>query len=239
MPGRTLKDQDGMETKLRAERRDGVGKGAARKLRAAGRVPAVLYGQGKDSIPISIDARELLRMFHQAASANVLVDLQVDGETHLTIALEVQRDHIRGRFMHVDFLTVRRDEKITVNVQVVEVGDAPGIKAGGVIEHHLREVHVESLPQDVPENLEADISKLEIGDMLHVSDLAAPKGVTILTNLEEAVLSVITPAALRVEAELALPGEEAPVPEEEAAPAAEGEEAGAPAEAQAEEGGEG
>jgi large subunit ribosomal protein L25 len=97
-----------------------------------------------------------------------------------------------------------------------------------VVEHHLREVHVECFPQDVPEHLEADISSLEIGDMLHVSDLKPPTGVTILTNPEEAVLSVITPAALRVEAELTLPGEEAPeapaeaAPEGEEAPAAEG-----------------
>jgi large subunit ribosomal protein L25 len=112
-----------------------------------------------------------------------------------------------------------------------------------VVEHHLREVHLECFPQDVPEHLEADISSLEIGDMLHVSDLKAPKGVTILNPADEAVLSVITPAALRVEAELTLPGEEAPeAPAEEVAEGVEapaGEEGapeGAPA---AEEGGEG
>jgi large subunit ribosomal protein L25 len=231
------------ETTLTAERREDTGKGVARKLRAAGRVPAVLYGHGQDSLALSVDARELVHLFHQAASANVLVDLKVDGETHLTIPREVQRDHIHNRFIHVDFLIVRRDETITVNVQIVEVGDAPGIKAGGVVEHHLREVHLECFPQDVPEHLEADISSLEIGDMLHVSDLKAPKGVTILNPADEAVLSVITPAALRVEAELTLPGEEAPeAPAEEVAEGVEapaGEEGapeGAPA---AEEGGEG
>jgi large subunit ribosomal protein L25 len=231
------------ETKLTAERREGTGKGVARKLRAAGRVPAVLYGHGQEAVPLSVDARELVHLFHRAASANVLVDLMLEGKTHLTIPREVQRDHIHSRFIHVDFLSVRRDETITVNVEIIEVGEAPGIKAGGVVEHHLREVHVECFPQDVPEHLEADISSLEIGDMIHVSDLKAPEGVTILTNPEEAVLSVITPAALRVEAELLLPGEEAPeVPAEEAAEGEEleaGEEGapeGAPA---AEEGGEG
>jgi large subunit ribosomal protein L25 len=224
-----------METKLLAERREGTGKGVARKLRAAGRVPAVLYGQNQEAVAISVDARELVHLFHQAASANVLLDLVLDGQEHLTIPREVQRDHIRSRFVHVDFLVVRRDETIAVNVEVVEVGDAPGVKAGGVIEHHLRELHVECFPQDVPEHIEADISALEIGDMLHVRDLVLPKGVTALTNPDDAVLSVITPAALRVEAELLLPGEEAPPEEEVEAPAeeeAEGEEAPA-----AEEGG--
>lgn len=214
-----------MEAKLVAERREGTGKGVARKLRAAGRVPAVLYGHGQESVSISVDARELVHLFHQAASANVLLDLVLDRKEHLTIPREVQRDHIRGRYVHVDFLVVRRDEKIAVNVEVVEVGEAPGVKAGGVVEHHLRELHVECFPQDVPEHIEADISQLEIGDMLHVRDLVLPQGVTVLTNPEDAVLSVITPAALRVEAELLLPGEEPPPEpeEEEEAPAAEGE----------------
>jgi large subunit ribosomal protein L25 len=223
-----------METKLLAERREGTGKGVARKLRAAGRVPAVLYGQNQEAVAISVDARELVHLFHRAASANVLLDLVLDGKEHLTIPREVQRDHIRSRFVHVDFLVVRRDETIAVNVEVVEVGDAPGVKAGGVIEHHLRELHVECFPQDVPEQIEADISALEIGDMLHVRDLVLPKGVTVLTNPDDAVLSVITPAALRVEAELLLPGEEAPPEEEVEAPAEEAEGEEAPA---AEEGG--
>lgn len=231
------------EVKLQAERREDAGTGVARKLRAAGRVPAVLYGHGQDTVPLSVDARELQHLFHKAASANVLVDLMVEGTAHLSIAREVQRDHIHSRVLHVDFLAVRRDETITVDVDVVEVGEAAGVKAGGVVEHHLRQVHVEAFPQDVPEHIEVDISPLEIGDMIHVSDLVPPTGVTILTNPEDAVLSVITPAALRVEAELGLPGEEAPeAPAEEAAEEGEappeGEERpeGEPA---AEEGGEG
>jgi large subunit ribosomal protein L25 len=228
-----------METKLVAERREGTGKGVARKLRAAGRVPAVLYGHDQEAVAISVDARELVHLFHQAASANVLLDLVLDGKEHLTIPREVQRDHIHSRFVHVDFLVVRRDETIAVNVEVVEVGEAPGVKAGGVIEHHLRELHVECFPQDVPEHIVADISALEIGDMLHVRDLVPPKGVTVLSNPYDAVLSVITPAALRVEAELLLPGEEAP-PEEEVEEPVEGEEAeGEEAPAAEEGGGEG
>ena len=142
------------------------------------------------------------------------------------------------RLIHVDFLAVSRTEKIAVDVPVHEVGDAIGVKEGGVVEHHLRDLHIESLPQDVPEHIEVDITDLNIGDMIHVRDVVVPEGVTILTNPDDAVLSVITPAALRVEAELGLPGEEVPEAVEE--PLAEGEEA--PAEGEeapaAEEGGE-
>lgn len=229
-----------METKLVAERRDDGGKGVARKLRAAGRVPAVLYGHDTDAVALSVDAHEMFRALHSSAGSNVLLDLMVDGKPHLAMPREIQRDHIHGKLIHVDFLAVSRTETITVDVEIIEVGDAPGVKEGGVVEHHLRQVNVECLPQDVPEHIEADISGLSLGDMIHVRDLVPPKGVTILTNPEDAVLSVITPAALRTEAELLLPGEEAPEvpvePEEgEAAAAAEGE----AAPAAAEEGGEG
>jgi large subunit ribosomal protein L25 len=205
------------ETKLAAEIRDQTGKGPARRFRAAGRVPGVLYGHGVDPIPLTVSAQDLLHLFHNAGGTNVLVDLQIDGAPHLAIPREVQRDHIHSRFVHIDFLAVRRDEKITLSVEIHEKGEAPGIKAGGVVEHHLRELDVECLPNDVPEEgIVADISSLELGDMLHVRDLVAPSGVTILTDPAAAVISIITPAALRVEADLTLPGEEAPAPEPEA-----------------------
>jgi large subunit ribosomal protein L25 len=154
---------------------------------------------------------------------------------------EIQRNHIKGTIVHVDFLAVSRTETIQVNVEVVDVGEAPGVKQGGVVDHHLREVLVECFPQDVPEQIEADISGLDLGDTLHVGDLPAPAGVTILTSPEETVLAVIVPAVLRTEADLTIAGEEAaPAPEAGEAPAAETpEEApeGEPA-APAEEGGE-
>jgi large subunit ribosomal protein L25 len=240
-----------MEAKLSAERRSDTGKGVARKLRADGKVPAVLYGQGLDTTPLVVDARELLHLLHSGAGANTLVDLVVDGEQHLAIPREIQRDHIHSKFMHVDFLAVSRTETIQVNVPIHEFGDAVGIREGGVVEHHLRELQVECLPQDVPDQIEIDITDVELGGMIHVRDLIPPAGATILTNPEDAVLSIITPAALRVEADLTVPGEEAievPAAEEEEA-AVEGEapaegEGAAPAEGEggetpAEEGGEG
>lgn len=234
-----------METKLTAERREDHGKGVARKLRAAGRVPAVLYGHGQETQALSVDAHDMFKVLHTSAGANVLVDLKVDKDEHLVLPREIQRNHIKGTIVHVDFLVVSRTETIQVNVEIVDIGEAPGVKQGGVVDHHLREVLVECFPQDVPEHLEADVSGLDLNDVLHVSDLVAPQGVTILTNPEETVLAVIVPAVLKTEADLTIAGEEpAAVEEPEAAEgeAVEGE--GAPAEgegeaASAEEGGEG
>ena len=138
------------EVKLVAEPREGTGKGVARKLRAAGRVPAVLYGHGMESTALSVDSRDLYHVLHTGAGTNVLVDLVVDGSDHLIIPRDVQRDHIHGRFIHVDFLAVRRDEKLHLSIPVRIVGESVGVKAGGVVEHHLWELEVESLPGDVP-----------------------------------------------------------------------------------------
>lgn len=209
-----------MELKLVAERREGSGKGVARKLRAVGRVPAVVYGQGIEPASVSVDAKELYHVLH-AGGANVLLDLIVDGKPQLALARDVQRDHIRNRFIHVDFLAVSRTEKITIAIPVQVNGESVGVKAGGVLEHHLWEVQAECLPGDVPDALEADITELAVGDSLKVSDLPVPSGVTILSPEDELVLAVVPPQAREVE-------------EAEAAEAAEGEGA-----AEGEEAGEG
>lgn len=189
------------ELKLVAERRDDSGKGVARKLRAAGRVPAVLYGKGMEAVAVSVDSRELIHVFHTGAGTNALVDLDVDGQSHLAMAREVQRDHIKGRFLHVDFLAVSRDQKVTVTVPIRLVGESPGVKLGGVLEHHLWDVQVECLPSDIPEAIEADVSTLEdIGMSLKVGDLVPPQGATILTGPEESVVAVQQPQA-RIELE--------------------------------------
>lgn len=219
-----------METKLVAERRDGAGKGVARKLRAAGRVPGILYGHGEAPISLSVNSKELFHLFHHGGGSNALIGLEIDGASHLAIPREVQRDHIRGSFIHIDFLAVSRDEKIKVTVEVVETGEAEGVKAGGVVEHHLREIEVECLPQDVPERIDVDISAMQLGDMLHVRDLTAPSGVTILTDPETSVISIITPAALRTEADLSTPGADGAEAVEAPAAEAEGAAEAAPSE---------
>jgi large subunit ribosomal protein L25 len=215
-----------MERKLKAEPRDGTGKGAARKIRADGRVPAVVYGQGADAIHLTVDAKELFHLLHTDAGVNVLVDLNVNSDQMLAMPREVQRDHIRGTFLHVDFLRIARDEKITVEVPVHLVGESHGVKEGGVVEHHLWNLELECFPQDVPSAIEADITALGIGDSLKVSDLKIPGNTTVLTSQDETIVSIVHPQILVVEEEVA---EE--VEGEEAAEGAEGAEEGeAPAE---------
>jgi len=191
----------------------------------------VLYGQGVEATPVSLDARELYHVLHTGAGGNVLVGLVVDGKEHLALPREIQRDHMRGRLVHVDFLAVRRDEKVRVDVPIRVVGESPGVKQGGLLEHHLWDLSVECLPQDVPDSMEADVSSLLIGDALRVGDIPAPSGVAVLTDPDESVVAVVTPQVMKVEAEL----EEA-LPEGAEVVPAEGAEAPAVA---VEEGGEG
>jgi large subunit ribosomal protein L25 len=219
-----------METVLKATARDGRGKGPARRLRADGLVPGVLYGHGMKPVSISLSSQDLLHFFHATHGAATVVDLEVDGKKHLAIPREIQRDHLHGRYVHIDFLEVRRDERVKMSVEIHETGEAPGVKTGGVIEHHLREVEIECLPGDVPEQITADIGALELGDMLRLGDIAAPEGVTFLTDPTTPVISVVTPAALRTEADLGLPGEEAPAAEAAEEPAEAPTEGEAPAE---------
>ena len=176
-----------MDSVLKAQTRDGRGKGAARKLRAQGLVPGVLYGHGVEPVAISLSSQDLLHFFHSTHGATTVFDLEVDGTKHMAIAREIQRDHLHGRYVHIDFLAVRRDEKVKMSVEIHEIGEAPGVKTGGVIEHHLRDVEIECLPGNVPEQITADISSLELGDMLRLSDIPAPTGVTYLTDPETPV----------------------------------------------------
>lgn len=214
-----------MERKLIAEPREGHGKGAARKLRAVGKIPGVVYGHGMDPIPVAIDSRELFHILHTDAGTNVLIDLQVQKDHHLTLPREIQRDHVRGQFIHVDFLAVRRDTKITVDVPVELIGESHGVKEGGVIEHHLWEVKLESFPQDVPDGIQADISALGIGDGLKAGDLKIPDGAELVTDPEASIMAVVPPPILRLEEEEEGVEGEAVEGEEAEGEAAEGEEA--------------
>jgi len=199
------------EKTLNASLRDGSGKGSARKLRAQGQVPAILYGHGMDPVKVAIDDRDLYHVLHTDAGSNVLVDLHVGKDRHLAMPREIQRDHIRGQFLHIDFLVVRRDEKIHVDVPVHLVGESHGVKEGGVVEHHLWDLKVECLPTNVPQSIEADITALGIGDTLSVAQISVPSGVTVLTPSEETIVSVVPPPVLKIEEEVAeaVEGEEA------------------------------
>lgn len=207
------------EYKLAAESRADAGKGAARRLRAAGRVPAVLYGHGTKPKHLSISAREFTQALRTDAGSNVLLDLQVGRTRHLALAKEIQRHAVKGTLVHVDFLLVRRGEKVRVSVPVHLVGDAVGVREGGIVDQDLYQLNVEAEVTAVPEAVDADVSGLGIGDVLRVADLKAPEGAVILDDPEASVVSVVAPT---VEAEPEPEeGEEGEVAEGEEAPAAE------------------
>jgi large subunit ribosomal protein L25 len=173
-----------------------------------------------DPLAVAVDRMSLIRAFKTESGRNVLIDLEVGGDTHLTLARELQKDPVRGTILHVDFLKIARDEAIEVDVPIHIEGEAPGVKEGGVIEHHLWSVKVSCLPGNVPERMDADVSNMIIGDMLRVADLRVPEGVTMLSNPEDAVLGVVVPQILKVEEEVpaeAVEGVEGEVPEGEAA----------------------
>lgn len=202
------------QPKLKAEKRESAGKGTARKLRGAGRIPVVLYGRGEDTRSLSVDAHELELLMQRVHLENTIVQLQISGERSAVKALarEVQRHPSRAAILHVDFYQIHAGEKITVEVPVRLVGQAPGVRSGGLMQHALTEIEVRCLPDDIPEFIELNVEGMEIGDSLHVRDAQLPDGVEATQDPDRTICSVIPP-----QAGIAEPGEE------EAAEAADGE----------------
>ena len=199
-------------TTLNVQTREPEGSRANRRLRRSGRVPAVLYGGDGEPQHISVDAREL-RTALQAKGA--VLELAVDGDKTPAMVKDQQRDPIRGDAWHIDFLRVDLKQAIhtTAMLELTGVEDAPGTSEGGVLEQQLREINIEALPGDVPEVITHDVSALEAGATLHVSDVAAPKGVTILDDPESVVASITLPrleleSDTEVETETELVGED-------------------------------
>ncbi len=181
------------EVRLQATKREGTGKGVARRARMEGKVPGVLYGRGMEPVALEVDRRELITAFHTEAGMNVLLDLEMDGSTVLALARELQRDPVRGTLLHADFLKVDRRQEIEAEVPIHIVGEAPGVKEGGVLENPLFTVHVRAAVTDVPDSVNADVSKLAIGESLRVSDLSEGRTFTILNDAETVVASVVQP----------------------------------------------
>jgi large subunit ribosomal protein L25 len=199
---------------LKGARRSDVGKGVARKLRQAGSIPAVYYGRGEDPIPLTVGLKDLEDVIERAEGSNVIVDLKVDGDgagDRKALIREIQRDPVGGTILHLDLQHISLTETITVEVPVVLVGTPTGVKdGGGILEHLLRDVEVECLPTDIPSRIEIDVSALNIGDSLHVSDLKAER-LTIVTEAGRTIATVVPPTVL----EEAKPAEEAVVAEPE------------------------
>jgi large subunit ribosomal protein L25 len=227
----------GERTKLIVAQRESLGSAEVRRMRRQGLIPGVLYGNG-EPVAITITERELRRALTGGGGLHAILDVEIDGkgETRASILKEYQVDPVRGGVTHVDLHEVRLDKAISASVSVQLLGgeDAPGVREGGVLSQPLREVTVEALPLEVPEHLDLDVSGMDIGATLRISDLAVPDGVTFLDDPEMVVATITAPTKV-VEPE---PTEEELAALEAEAEAAEGEEGAegeeAPAESEAE-----
>jgi large subunit ribosomal protein L25 len=215
-----------VEINLKAEAGRTTGSRAASRLRAAGRVPGVVYGHGTTPLPVSVDGRALRSALTTDAGQNAVLSLQVDGQTHLTMAREVQRHPVRHTVLHVDFQIVRRDEVISADVPVTLVGEAHDVAINeGLVEQPLMSLAVQAVPGLIPNAIEIDVSGLSIGDRIRVSDISLPDGVTTEVDPEEVVVLAQGSA---VAAELAAEEEAAAAEREEVAAASTEEEPSAP-----------
>lgn len=217
------------EVALAAEAGRPTGSAAARRLRAAGKIPAVLYGHGVEPQVLAVDGRQLRLALNQEAGLNALLNLDVGGESHLAMARQLQRDPVRGTVDHVDFVIVRRDEVVSAEVPVHLVGEAAAVnRADGLVEQQLFALTVQATPASIPSAIEVDISELAIGEAIRVGDLRLPQGVSTELDSEE---PVVAGQASRVAAEIE-------AVEAEAAEAVEAAEEAAPTAAAEAEGGE-
>ena len=178
------------EITLKATTSRALGTGPSKRLRAEGKIPAVVYGLGADPIPVTVDWRPLREALTTDAGLNALIDLDIDGDVALAMVKELQRHPIRGNVLHIDFLRVSADAEITVEVPIVLEGEAKAVLGeGGTVDQHLHALSINAKPADIPNEITLDISGLEIGGSLHVSDLSLPAGVSTDVDAEEMVVA--------------------------------------------------
>ena len=189
------------DASLAVEIRTAGGKGVARKLRAAGRIPGVLYGTETPTTALTLDPDALEKVIRTShAGVNTLIDLtganEVAGKT--VLVKELQREPVRGALLHADLFEVDPNETISVSVPIHLTGTAHGVTMGGLIDHALRVLELDCLPSAIPDEIVVDVAHLDIGDSIHVSELPLPEGVELITGSEQSVVSVVAP---RVEEE--------------------------------------
>ncbi|MGH3011659.1 MAG: 50S ribosomal protein L25 [Gaiellaceae bacterium] len=224
----------GERIKLGVKPREEAGSAVARRLRADGLIPGVLYGAGQNAYPFAVEERELRRVLTGEHGLHAILDVVFDGQktAHHAVLKDYQLDPVRPRLLHVDLHEVRLDQVIQTQVALEPTGESAGVKEGGVLTLVLREINVEALPMEVPDRLELDISAMTIGDSLRIADIVAPSGVKLLDDPDSVVVTVTPPTKVEepevveeeLEGEELLEGEEAPEAEGEAE--AEGESSG-------------
>src|SRR5216117_917750 len=185
---------------LAASPRQATGKGGARQARFRGRVPAVIYGHGRDTQSLEVEAKALEKALQGVEPESTIIELAVEGKTVKTLIREIQRHPLRPDIIHVDFYEIHAAEKVTLKIPVHLVGNPDGVRnAGGVLDLVTREVEIEVLPEQIPDRVELDVTALKIGDSLHVRHLQIPN-VTILTHSDLTIATVVPPRAEEVTA---------------------------------------
>jgi large subunit ribosomal protein L25 len=226
------------EVTLVAESGRTVGSRSSGRMRVEGRIPAVVYGHGITPLSVSVNRRELRAVLHTDAGSNAVINLEVGADRHLTIVKSLQRHPVRNEVVHVDFLVVNRNEIVSVDVPISVTGEAKAVHdANGTVDQQLFTLTVHTTPTNIPNEISIDISDLDIGDSIRVSDLKLPEGVTTDVDPDEAVvIAQITRATIEAD-QLGDAADAAEAAEGEAGETAEGE-AGETASADGEGGGE-
>ncbi len=212
-----------MDATLEVMKRDSRGKNEARRLRAVGRVPAVLYGAVQDGkrpvgVPVAVDPKELLRILHSDSGVNTLIRLKLDGSESRVMVKEYQLDPVTHQLLHADFYQLAMDRAITVTVPIVIKGEPKGVKQqGGLLDFVTRDVEVQCLPTDIPEHIDVDVSELMLHQAVRVRDLPGDPKWKMVTELDTMLVHVVVPKA--EEAPAAAEGDAAAVAAAPAAPA--------------------
>lgn len=198
------------EVILDVNERKEKGTRVSRRLRSSGTIPAILYGAKQTPISLGIPAKDFNRVIHSGAGANVVLTLKFSGDKNegkTAIIKEIQRDPVSHNVVHIDLLAISLKDKITVNVPVMVTGLAPGIKEGGILEYVQREVEIECLPTQIPENIMVDVSSLNINESIHVRDLKlAEDTIKILTPADRMLVSIVPPTVLEEPTPVAVEG---------------------------------
>lgn len=204
--------QELVEAQVRPD--DSRGKNEARRLRAAGKVPATLYGAKKDSMSVSVDPKAIRRILTSDSGHNTIFDLDVNGERTKVMIVDWQYEPIKGSLLHIDLKRIAMDQKMTVSVPVHLIGVPEGVKTqGGILDQVMREVEIECLPADIPGHIDVDVAHLALGQVLRVADLPHSGSIRFITE-EEQTVAHVTHVKEVVEAAPAVEGEVAAAPAE-------------------------
>lgn len=179
---------------IKAEKRDVFGKNCSRRIRKGGKVPAILYGEAKASIPLILDKKDIFRILKSETRENTIFKVTYDSESRDTMIKEMQKDPTTDELLHVDLIQIVMDKAIHVSVPIVPLGEAIGIKQdGGFVDFMTREVEIECLPKNIPEHIDIDISNLHIHQSLKVEDISLPEGIKIITDPQTVLVLIELP----------------------------------------------